>query len=63
MKFFKFTDYIRSWSVWWLSALGAFATADYSGLVEALVPDHYKPLVYAGMSFFGLLARAIKQGR
>lgn len=61
MKFFKFSDYIKSWSVWVLGALGGFATADFSGVVEAVVPDQYKPVVYAGFSFLGLLVRAIKQ--
>lgn len=61
MKFFKFSDYIRSWSVWALGALGSFATADYSGVVDTIVPDQYKPVVYAGLSFLGLVVRLIKQ--
>ncbi len=61
MKFFALKDFARSWSVWVLTFLGAFSTADFSGVVDAVVPEHWKPVVYAGASFLGLLVRSIKQ--
>lgn len=61
MTLFSAKDYIKSWSVWALGALGGFASADFAGLVEPFVPEHLKPVVYAGLSFLGLLVRAIKQ--
>ena len=63
MKFFKFSDYIRSWSVW---VLGAFAITPvfdhFTGIVTELVPAEYKPLAVLALGTLGLIVRAIKQG-
>lgn len=61
MKFFKFSDYIRSWSVWLMGAVTVTGVVDNTGLIESLVPDQYKGLVYAVLGALGLFVRAIKQ--
>lgn len=62
MKFFKFKDYLHSWSVWAMGASAGLATIDFSTTwVDALIPTEYKAVVYAGLSFLGLLVRSVKQ--
>jgi len=62
MQFFKFKDYVRSWSVW---VLGAIATLpminEQTGIIDAIVPDQHKPLAVSILGAIGLVARAIKQ--
>lgn len=62
MTLFKFKDYVKSWSVWAMGAIGGFATLDFSSTyLDSIMPEQYKPIVYAGLSFLGLVVRAIKQ--
>lgn len=62
MKLFKLKDLVKSWSVQVWGANTALATADYyTNWLDALVPEKYKPLMYAVLGAIGLVARAIKQ--
>lgn len=62
MNFFKFKDYARSWSVWAMSAISAFATIDFSTTwLDGVVPEEHKPLVYGVLGVIGLFVRSIKQ--
>lgn len=62
MKFFKFKELVKSWSVQVLTATTALATVDFSTTwLDGLIPEQHKPLVYAILGAIGLIARAIKQ--
>ena len=62
MKFFKFSDLIRSWSVWCLSAITALPIlAENTEWVSAIVPKEYQPMVLSILGAITLIARAIKQ--
>lgn len=62
MKFFTVKQLSQSWSVWVLSALAGLTTVDFSTTwLDGLIPTEYKPVVYAGLSFLGLVVRTIKQ--
>lgn len=63
MKFFNIKDMARSWSVQALALLGTGAVADhFTGFFTSLFPQH-QSLIVAGISFFTLLLRTIKQER
>lgn len=62
MQFFKLKDYLKSWSVWAMSGIAGFATLDFSTtFLDQFIPEQYKPVVYAGLAFLGLIVRSIKQ--
>lgn len=62
LEFFKAKDYLKSWSVWAMGAIGGFATLDFSSTyLDSIVPEQYKPVVYGALTAIGLVARSIKQ--
>lgn len=62
MKFFNLKELSQSWSVQVWGAATALATIDFSTTwIDGLVPQEYKPLVYAILGSVGLIARAIRQ--
>lgn len=62
MEFFKLSDLSKSWSVQIWSLVPVLATIDYSTTwIDAIIPEHYKPLVYASLALIGIFARTIKQ--
>lgn len=62
MQFFKFKDYIRSWSTWILGAVTVtpVLNSTYEPLF-AFIPDAWKPYVLSALGVLGLVARSIKQ--
>lgn len=58
MKFFKFTDYIKSWSVWVLGALAALPQINDH---LQIVAQDSASLYYSALALVGLVVRAIKQ--
>lgn len=59
MKFFKFNDYIRSWSVWVLGVLAAWPQInDQLQIVATSAESTYTSVA----ALVGLFVRAIKQG-
>lgn len=62
MKFFKFKDYIKSWSVW---ALGAVTVTpmlnDNVTWIAELLPEQYKGYFVTALGVIGLIARAVVQ--
>lgn len=62
MKFFEFSDLIKSWSVWGLSAITALPIlAENTEWVSAIVPKEYQPMALSILGAITLIARAIKQ--
>lgn len=62
MKFFKFSDYIRSWSTWVLGAFTAGPVLDhFTGIISAIIPPQYQSIATAVLGAVGLVLRAIKQ--
>ena len=62
MKFFKFSDLIKSWSVLGLSAITALPIlAENTEWVSAIVPKEYQPMALSILGAITLIARAIKQ--
>ena len=62
MKLFKFSDLIKSWSVWGLSAITALPIlAENTEWVSAIVPKEYQPMALSILGAITLIARAIKQ--
>lgn len=62
MKFFKLSDYARSWSVQALALLTTGAVVDhFTGIVTAIVPEDYKGIVVAVIGAVTMVLRAIKQ--
>lgn len=63
MRFFKFSDYARSWSTWVLGAFTAGPILDhFTGIISAVVPAQYQPVVVSVLGAVGMVLRAIKQG-
>lgn len=63
MRFFKFSDYARSWSTWVLGAFAAGPVLDhFTGIISAVVPTQYQPVVVSVLGAVGMVLRAIKQG-
>lgn len=63
MKFFKFSDYIRSWSTWVLGLFTVTPVADhFTGIVSAIIPPQYQHIAVAVLGAIGMVVRAIKQG-
>lgn len=62
MQFFKFKDYIRSWSTWILGAVTVVPVLDkaYEPIFNFL-PDSWKPYALSALGVLGLVARSIKQ--
>lgn len=61
MKFFKFKDLLKSWSVWAASAVTITPIVDMTTGVFNFIPDQYKPLAVTALGLVTLVARAIKQ--
>lgn len=62
MQFFKFKDYIRSWSTWVLGAVTVTPVlSEQFSVVNNLVPEQYRPYVITALGVIGLVARSIKQ--
>lgn len=62
MKFFNLKELSQSWSVQVWGAVTTLATIDFSTTwIDGLIPQEYKPLVYAVLGAIGLIARAIRQ--
>lgn len=62
LEFFKINDYLRSWSTWVLGAfVGGPILDHFTGIISALVPVQYQPLVISILGTIGLILRAIKQ--
>lgn len=62
MQFFKFKDYIRSWSTWVLGAVTVTPVlSEQFSVVNNLVPERYRPYVITALGVIGLVARSIKQ--
>ena len=62
MKFFKFADLIKSWSVWGLSAITALPIlAENTEWVSVIVPKEYQPMTLSILGAITLIARSIKQ--
>lgn len=62
MQLFKFTDYIKSWSVWVLGLVTVTPVLnDQTGLISTLIPEQYQPLALSILGAVGLIVRAIKQ--
>lgn len=63
MKFFKLSDYVRSWSVQALALLTTGAVIDhFTDFVSVIVPEPYKGVVVATIGAITMVLRAIKQG-
>ena len=62
MQFFKFKDYIRSWSTWVLAGVAVTPVLDANvQTVADMLPDNWKPWFITGLGVVGLVVRAIKQ--
>ena len=62
MELFKLKDVAKSWSTWAFGVIGGFATLDFSTTwIDGLIPEHYKPAVYAVLAAIGVIVRTIKQ--
>lgn len=61
MKFFKFKDLAKSWSVWAASAVAITPVVDMSTGLFNFIPEQYKPLAVTALGLITLVARAIKQ--
>lgn len=62
MQFFKFKDYIRSWSTWALGAVTVTPVlSDQFSVINNFVPEHLRPYVITALGVVGLIVRAIKQ--
>lgn len=62
MTFFKFKDYIKSWSTWVLSAVTVTPVLEANtGWVSAIIPSNWQPFAISILGAIGLVARAIKQ--
>lgn len=62
MKFFKFKDYIKSWSTWVLAGVTVTPMLDTNvQAVADMLPDNWKPYFITGLGIIGLVVRSIKQ--
>ena len=62
MQFFKFKDYIRSWSTWILAGVAVTPVLDANVQAFAdFLPENWKPHFITALGVIGLIARAIKQ--
>lgn len=62
MQFFKFKDYIRSWSTWVLAGVAVTPVLDANvQAVADFLPENWKPYFITALGIIGLIARAIKQ--
>lgn len=62
MQFFTSKEILKSWSVQIWSLVPILATIDFSTTwLDTIIPEHYKPLVYGGLAFLGIIARTVKQ--
>nr|DAE98528.1 MAG TPA: hypothetical protein [Bacteriophage sp.] len=62
MQLFNFKDVAKSWSTWAFGAIGGLATVDLSTTwLNSVIPEHYKPAVYAVLAAIGVVVRTIKQ--
>ena len=62
MQLFKIKDVLKSWSTWSFGAIGGLATVDLSTTwFDGVIPEHYKPAVYAVLAAIGVVVRTIKQ--
>ena len=62
MKLFNFKDVAKSWSTQVFALIGGLATVDLSTTwIDGLIPEHYKPAVYAVLAAIGVVVRTIKQ--
>lgn len=62
MQFFKFKDYIRSWTTWVLGAVTVTPVlSDQFNVISNLVPESLRPYVITALGVVGLVASAIKQ--
>lgn len=62
MQFFKFKDYIKSWSTWVLAGVTVVPVLDQN--VQAIadfLPESWKPYFITALGILGLAVRAIKQ--
>ena len=61
MKFFKFSDLAKSWSVWAASAVAVTPVVDMSTGLFSFIPEQYKPLAVTALGFLTVVLRSIKQ--
>lgn len=62
MQFFKFKDYVRSWSTWVLAGVAVTPVLDANVQVVAdLLPENWKPYFVTALGVVGLVVRVIKQ--
>ena len=62
MQFFKFKDYVRSWSTWVLAGVAVTPVLDANvQTVADLLPENWKPYFVTALGVVGLVVRVIKQ--
>lgn len=61
MKFFKLSNLMKSYSVWFASLVTVTPVLNETTPLFDFIPEQYKPLAVTVLGLLTLIARAIKQ--